>query len=226
VVNDGPSEASGAVLTDVLPPEVTLLWAGPSQGTCRDGDGGTVVCDLGDIPAGGAAWVEIQVQPDVAGLVVDTASVTSTVHDPHPADNQASVTVLVEAPGPEADLELDFRSETSEVEVGASFPVELRVTNYGPEDAVSVVVAGTVPAGTDLLRASPSQGSCSVSTPLVCELGGLAVGERASILIFFQPRNQGEAVYEWRATSQVRDPDLSNNSGSLTVIVTGPSPEP
>jgi Domain of unknown function DUF11 len=80
------------VLTNVLPPGVTLLPAAASQGSCAGTD--TLVCDLGTIPVGGTITITLEVRADSGGFLEDTASVASSVDDPNPDDNEAAVAVF------------------------------------------------------------------------------------------------------------------------------------
>jgi uncharacterized repeat protein (TIGR01451 family) len=80
VRNLGPDPATGIVLTDVLPSEVTPLWAEPTQSVCRRQER-DVNCDLGNLQAGDAVTVTLDLT--VGGgetLITDTqlARVTLT----------------------------------------------------------------------------------------------------------------------------------------------------
>ncbi|MDB4897646.1 MAG: hypothetical protein JWN15_3908 [Firmicutes bacterium] len=94
VTNFGPSTATGVTLVDTLPPNVRFISATPSQGTCALTDG-TLTCLLGTLAPGANATVRILVVPTAAGRITNTATVTANEFDPNPANNTASVTVLV-----------------------------------------------------------------------------------------------------------------------------------
>ncbi len=91
VTNNGPSTATGVVLTDPLPATVFFQAATSTQGTCSGTS--TVSCALGTIPNGGAATVRITAR-SVTPLahVVNTASVAGDQFDPDPANNVGSAT--------------------------------------------------------------------------------------------------------------------------------------
>ncbi len=95
VANRGPSDASGVTITDMLPPSVTFDSATPSQGTCSEA-AGTVTCDLGDLAENGTATVAIGVIPNVAGTIVNQASVDSAQEDPDTADNSDTEETVVQ----------------------------------------------------------------------------------------------------------------------------------
>lgn len=92
VTNDGPADALDASLTDVLPDTVAYISVISTQGTCTGGR--TVNCSFGTIASGGSATVTIQVnRVNTKVAVVNTATVTSSIFDIHPADNEVTVTI-------------------------------------------------------------------------------------------------------------------------------------
>ena len=99
VVVENNSVAQRVGVEDFLPPEVSLVSAKPSQGTCdirRDGANGreSVGCDLGVVQSGGMAKVEIVVIPEVAGAITNTA-VAAAEFAPATPENSSSATVRV-----------------------------------------------------------------------------------------------------------------------------------
>ncbi|MEZ4696711.1 MAG: hypothetical protein R2832_09885 [Rhodothermales bacterium] len=90
VTNGGPDEASGVEVTDALSSLVQLSTFQTSQGSCV-ASGQTVACSLGSIVPGGSATVEIQVFPNSAGDLVNTASVWAVEDDPVTSNNESTV---------------------------------------------------------------------------------------------------------------------------------------
>jgi uncharacterized repeat protein (TIGR01451 family) len=221
VANSGPSTATGVTLSDVLPAGVTLVSAQPTQGSCS----GTVTisCSLGTLAAGGNATVVIQVIPNTAGNITDTANVTSGVDDPDTANNDAAVTVtVINLPG-EADLALSLGADPDPVEAGQTLTYFVNVSNFGPSDAIGVVLSDVLPAGVSLVSVSPSQGSCAGTTNISCALGTVVAGADAFIEIQVVPNMPGSLIDTASVTSGVHDPDTSNNDASVTVTVPGPA---
>jgi uncharacterized repeat protein (TIGR01451 family) len=89
VANGGPDEAIGVLVTDTLPTSVSFESATSSVGSCGE-SGGTVTCTLGTIGSGGGATMDIVVRPSTAGVITNTATVSSLVSDPDPANNADS----------------------------------------------------------------------------------------------------------------------------------------
>lgn len=92
---------NNSVLQDVglknfLPEGMALDSATPSQGTCGAGhhDGNTVECDLGRIPSGGLATVDIVATPTIPGTGTNTVVVQGEVSPATPhSSNSATITV-------------------------------------------------------------------------------------------------------------------------------------
>jgi uncharacterized repeat protein (TIGR01451 family) len=80
VTNSGPETAYAVTVTDTLPATVTFVSATPSQGSCVR-SGAIVTCYLGSIGSGGVATVAIVVKPTVAGVITNTASVSTSSTD-------------------------------------------------------------------------------------------------------------------------------------------------
>ncbi len=68
-VTAGGSSARNVTVTDELPAGVTYVGATPSQGTCSPGQmaPSTIICNLGTIPAGGVAHINIVVEASRRG---------------------------------------------------------------------------------------------------------------------------------------------------------------
>ncbi|MGI9119569.1 MAG: right-handed parallel beta-helix repeat-containing protein [Acidimicrobiales bacterium] len=91
VSNGLPTTATGVVLTDQLPPELSFVSARPSQGSCSQA-AGTVTCQLGDIAYQKTAIVTIVVTPTTPGTFINTAEVRSN-QTPDPATATATARV-------------------------------------------------------------------------------------------------------------------------------------
>jgi uncharacterized repeat protein (TIGR01451 family) len=83
VTNNGPYGASGVTLTDTLPANVTFVSA--SNGCLESG--GVVTCDVGTLPNGADAVIQIVVTPATEGTITNTVNVASDVVDPDAANN-------------------------------------------------------------------------------------------------------------------------------------------
>jgi uncharacterized repeat protein (TIGR01451 family) len=145
VANRGPSTASDVLLTDVLPPGVTVIAATATLGSCRLTDALTLTCGIGTMPPGSAAQIGVlaTASSELPGVnpMVNTATVTSGgTFDPDPGNNSASEATLVVAPlqGP-GDSDGDGLSNADEIRAGLN-----------PLDPTGVNGAGGDPDGDGL----------------------------------------------------------------------------
>lgn len=97
VSNIGPTDATGVVVTNLLPPTVTLVSAMSSQGTCVP-TGGAVICDLGTVPGGTNAMITIVVQPMAIGVITNVAAVSRSEPDVLLGNNTATAVTRVRSP--------------------------------------------------------------------------------------------------------------------------------
>jgi uncharacterized protein (TIGR03437 family) len=92
--NNGPSSATGVVVTDQLPAGVNFVSATSSQGSCAN-NSGTVTCSVGNLAARATATITLTVSAVSAGTITNTASVKANEPDSVSANNQASTQVTV-----------------------------------------------------------------------------------------------------------------------------------
>jgi uncharacterized delta-60 repeat protein/uncharacterized repeat protein (TIGR01451 family) len=97
VTNNGPSNATGVVVSDTLVPELDYQSATPSQGLCNyDGPTRTLDCNLGAIASGSNAVVNLVVRPLAVGTFPNAADVTGNEPDPASGNNAATETTTVQ----------------------------------------------------------------------------------------------------------------------------------
>jgi uncharacterized repeat protein (TIGR01451 family) len=219
VTNNGPSAASGIQVTDVLPAGATYVSAASSQGTCSGTS--TVVADLGELASGASATVTIVVHPTAEATYVNSASATSSSADMKQTNNSASVsTTVVLSP---ADVALAMTAPAS-VKIGNDLAYSLTVTNHGPYAASGIQMTDVLPAGATYVSATASQGSCSGTSTVVASLGALASGASATVAIVVHPTAEGTYANTANVTSSsaTSDPDLANNSASVSTTVGNP----
>jgi uncharacterized repeat protein (TIGR01451 family) len=136
---------------------------------------------------------------------------------------------------PTADLALAIGlPEPNQAVKGEDVVYTFTAANSGPETAGDVFLYSPVPAGTEFVAATTSQGSCSAAAggPLACSFGPLATGAMAtaSITLHVDPsiteavitNREAPAALGARATGPVRDPHTANNSASFETPVVSP----
>jgi len=221
VHNAGPDAAVGASVTDELPANVTLVSATASAGGPCPG-ATTVSCQLGTLAAGGSATVTIKVTPTTDGRLANTAQVSSTTADPDAANNSATAeTVVNAAPPPSADLRLTKSDSPDPVLVGQELTYTIAVSNpaSSTSTASNVVVTDTLPGSMTFGSATASQGSCTGTATVSCQLGTLAAGASATVTIKVTPTTGGPVTNTASLSSSTIDPDTSNNSATAETTV-------
>ncbi|MEM8996288.1 MAG: DUF11 domain-containing protein [Acidobacteriota bacterium] len=99
VTNDGPNAAVDVVVTDMLPPEVTLV----STSGCAEDPVGAPTCSLGPLAASASVQftIDVTVNPSPPVQIVNTATVASDNPDPNPANDTATATLSTDAVPPQ-----------------------------------------------------------------------------------------------------------------------------
>ena len=147
VTNDGPGDASGVTLQDILPAGVIFVSSAPTQGSCSE-DSGTVSCDLGTLALDGSLTVDIVVTaPSVAGSISNEVAVSGDETDPDNSNNSAIIDTLVLLALPNTDLAVGKNDTPDPVNAGENITYTVTVTNNGPSDATGLVLTDTLPAG-------------------------------------------------------------------------------
>jgi phosphatidylinositol-3-phosphatase len=217
--NNGPDDAQGVQVTDTLPADVTYDSSSASQGSCSEA-GGTVTCDFGGLPDQEVATAAITVTPTAAGLLSNTATVSSDVDDPTPDNDSDTETTVVSSPPPgSADLSISKTDSADPVQANQTFYYTLAVHNNGPDTAQSVRVTDALPAPLDF---DSAPGCSQASGTVTCDLGNLASGGDATVTITVTLARAGQLSNTANVSAATTDLDGSNNSDTETTQVSSP----
>jgi uncharacterized repeat protein (TIGR01451 family) len=217
VHNDGPSDTKGATVTDPMAQGLTLVSAKPSQGSCSTA-GGQLKCDLGTLKADGSAQVLVTAQVGSAlGDITNTACVTGDNQDPDSKDNCDGTTIKV-VPGPEPRFDLVSTKTANDKSVYVGEPVKytITVTNKGPDAAPSADVTDTLNSPASVVSVKTTQGKCTKSIPMTCQLGTLKAGGKVTITVTVKLRDNG--CKERNAASATGDGTDTNPANNLAKV--------
>lgn len=131
-----------------------------------------------------------------------------------------SVATLIRRPL--SDLSITKTSTPPAGRIGQNLTYVLTVTNNGPTQATGVQVTDALPAGLTWVSTTPSQGSCSGTSTVTCNLGDLASGASATVSIVVTPQAMDTYVNTATVTSTSVDAKQSNNTATLSTVVGNP----
>ena len=119
---------------------------------------------------------------------------------------------------PAADLSITQLDSPDPVAVGNTLVYTITVTNAaGPDTATGVLVTDTLPFSVSF--GSASAGCTNSSGTVTCNLPDIASGGNASVTINVIPNTPGTINNAVSVTSDVADPDTSNNSATESTTV-------
>lgn len=215
VTNDGPSPATGVVLSDAIPAGLTpTSVSGPSCTTAA----AVITCDVGSLAVGATSTLTFDTTIPAATpddtVFTNSASATADEDDTDPTNDIANRPVVV---GSAADLSLTKTDSVDPASPGDSFDYTLTVSNAGPSAAVDVVVADQPPVGVTVTGIASSDGAatCALASN-TCTLPSLAPGasETLTVTVSVDPAASGTLTNGATVTSSTTDPALGNNAAS------------
>ncbi|MFD1614218.1 T9SS type B sorting domain-containing protein [Gelatiniphilus marinus] len=190
VTNDGPEDATGVVVTDLLPSGYDFVLYSSTSGIYNESNG---VWDIGGVANGESETLLIDVLVNATGDYLNIAEVTATdVFDidsspnnddgDQSEDDEDNATVTPVQAIADLSLTKDVVDGDTTPLVGSEITFQITVTNDGPEDATGVVVTDLLPSGYDFVLYSSTSGIYNESNG-VWDIGGVANGESETLLI-------------------------------------------
>ncbi len=214
ITNNGPSEAKNVVVTDTLPPGLSVISTTPTTNTQSGQD---LSWNLGDLDAGDWRTIEVKVTVGggVRGTINNTAEVASDTTDPI-SDNSTTEPTTVNA---ETDLSVSKTSSASSVRMGDSLTYTIIVTNAGPSTATGVVVTDTKPVSVSF-NSSLSSPGCSETAPdtVTCNISSLDSGLTTTLTIVVSPTTAGFIANTAVVAGSEFDPGPGPNSTPEIVV--------
>ncbi len=235
VDDNGPSAATGVMLSATLPPGATFVDVLPTQGSCSTAALPTIDCTLGSLAFLGSATVTVRVVLPAAQVYTLTASTTATTPDGNTSNNNASeTTTAVEA----ADMKIDVAAPAGPLPAGTPFNYVVTTTNQGPyalDASGTQTVAFDVPPGACVTAAPTGTGwscvapaggypACGGQTITCTHAGPLNVGQSAPPLtIPAASTTEGSVTGEFEVSSTLPDGNPADNVAEATTEFTGDS---
>lgn len=182
----GKDNATGVIVTDLLPAGFTFVSSTPSQGAYVSGTG---VWTVGAINAGANATLQIIATKAATGAVTNIAEITAADQ----ADTDSTPNNRATAPNEDdsdtevvndltIDLALTKTVNNASQNVGQNVTFTLTVSNTGLGNATGIAVTDLLPAGLTFVSSTPSQGTY-VSGTGVWTVGAVNTGANATLQI-------------------------------------------
>ncbi|MCL1918088.1 MAG: isopeptide-forming domain-containing fimbrial protein [Peptococcaceae bacterium] len=214
VTNLGPDAAQNAVLTDVLPSDLTGAEVSVDGGVTFQPWTGSYT--IGTIPAGLMIPILIRgtVGPEASGTLTNTVAVSSDTPDPDPTNNTDSVITSV---GSAADLAITKSGDSTPAVAGRVLTYTLTITNNGPDDALDTLIMDDLPVAMTSVQVSTDGGATWNSWNGSYTLGTLAANASFTLLVRGTVTSSAaeNLVNTATVSSSTPDPDLSDNSVTL-----------
>jgi uncharacterized repeat protein (TIGR01451 family)/CSLREA domain-containing protein len=217
LTNKGPNDATGIAVTDVLPGGISFTNATASQGS-YDAASGTWAA--GSLTNGNQATLTLTTIAAQAGSFTNTATITaSDQSDNNFANNTSSVTITVQPRVSFADLQINKTVNKTSVIVGETFTYTVTLTNNGLDDATGISISDIAPPGISFGQVTASAGSYDSSTGR-WTINSLSNGSHAILTIVATATQAGAITNTASVTaSNVPDPNLNNNTSSVTITI-------
>ena len=207
--NNGPSDATGVQVTDLLPAGLTFVSA--SSGAYTSGTGVWIV---GNVANGGSSTLTITATVTGTSAVINTATKSAEVEpDPVAGNNSASVTVT----GQSADIAITKTVSNPTPNVGSQVTFTVTAKNNGPSTATGVQVTDLLPGSLTFVTSTPGSPAYSAGTGL-WNVGTLANGASATLTITATVTTTAATTNTATKTHEDQvDPVAGNDTASATV---------
>ncbi len=216
LTNGGPDQATGVVVTDVLPLGITFDEANATVGSYDETTG---LWSVGSLNNGSQAVLTLVGNTTQEGTFTNTAELTASDQaDPDSApangneneDDQSSVSIEVTQV---ADLALNKEANQDSFTVGDQVTFTITLTNEGPDEATGIAVTDLLPAGIIFDQANTTAGSYDETTG-VWTINSLSNGSQAVLTLVGTTTMEGTFTNTAEVTaSDQADPDSSPGNG-------------
>ncbi len=131
--------------------------------------------------------------------------------------------MVIDTVGLPTDLTLTMTDAPDPINVAELVTYTITVNNNGPNDAEGTAVNDPLPAGSQLVFATSSQGSCSGTSSVACLLGTVPNGGSATVTIQVRALTAGTLTNTASVSAGASDTNPGDNQATVTTTVNNPS---
>lgn len=210
--NNGPSNATGVAVNDLLPVGLAFVSATPSTGSCSNVTGLWTIGSLGN---GASATLTITATVNRTQAMVNQASKSAEGEvDPRGNNNTATVR-LNGTPLIDIQISQSVDDDTPTISQNVTFLVTAR--NAGPATATGVILTSNLPAGLTHVSNTPSQGTYTPGTG-AWNVGTLASGASATLSVQMTNTVSTPVVQTFTKTAAAEQELVAGNDAASVVL--------
>jgi LPXTG-site transpeptidase (sortase) family protein len=209
--NNGPSAATGVVVTDSLPSGLAYFSSLPSAGSY---DSTTGIWTIGGLANGSNATMTLVATATSTTTLTNTATKTGEVQpDPVSSNNSASASVA----GVSADITVTKTVNQTTPTLGQNVTYTLVAHNLGPSTAPGVQLHDLLPTGVAFVSYTATQGTYDPVTG-IWNVGNMLNGSTVTLSVVVTVKASGLIVNTVTVLGGAYfDPNLSNNISSASI---------
>ena len=213
VRNNGPCDATGVNVTEVLSPHINLI---KNETTVGKYDGS--VWDIGNLAKGQVAYLTILANVTSVGNITNVVNVTSTENDTNKSNNNASIPNITAKPI--VDLRINKTVNVSSTDLDVTDVIKFTVTvfNDGPCNATNVFVREILDPALRLVKWNATKYTSFGYDNYTWVIGDMAVGKNATLTIVAKIAYSGVIENEVYVTSNDTDINETNNYDNIAPI--------
>jgi uncharacterized repeat protein (TIGR01451 family)/uncharacterized repeat protein (TIGR02543 family) len=205
--NNGPDDATGLKVTDLLPSGLAYVSSTPSRGTY---DSGTGVWDIGSLANDAAVTLTLKVSAAGLGAVTNTASVSAlNESDPKSSNNSASAIVTITSPyslttaanpaagGTVIPAGTNYYNKDQSVQVQATAKSGYVFTGWsgdlsGPMNPATIAISGSKTVTANFVSGK------TLNAPTLVEPSNNAAGQSSSVTLKWQDTNSSPQELKYK----------------------------
>jgi uncharacterized repeat protein (TIGR01451 family) len=207
---------------------------------------GTTTYRLADLLPAGSGWdLDMNTSSSALGISDSGVIVGTGVHNgethayamvpvtssptPSPTITPTPTATATPTPTPTPigiDLGVSMTDAPDPVQVGQDLTYTITVFNNVPDTALGVTMTDALPSGVNYVSATPSQGSCTGTSTVTCNLGTIPGSASATVILVVTPTVAGQ-LSNTAVVPYPGDPNPSNNSATqVTTVIPEEIPTP